>query len=208
MRFHKIISRIVLYRDPRFTFIFWESLQEALWTKLWLSSPYLPQADSRTWRTIQSLEDLLRACVLEQGGSCDNDIPLIEFTYNSSYQSTLGMSPFKALYGMRCKTALCWHESIESVVLGPKIVQQTSEKLRWFGKRWGHHKEERRFITINEGKPSNFQREITCSWKSLRWLGLVGRWSLENLLIVSLVHIKFLKESARSPTKLHYPHIF
>jgi transposase InsO family protein len=69
VRLHGIPSSIVLDRDPRFTSKFWESLQVALGTKLRLSSAYHPHTNGQTERTIQSLEDLLRACVLEQGVS-------------------------------------------------------------------------------------------------------------------------------------------
>jgi len=127
---HGVPLSIVSDRDPRFTSRFWMSLQEALGSKLKLSSAYHPQTDGQSERTIQSLEDLLRACVLEQGGAWDTYLPLIEFTYNNSYHSSIGMAPFEALYGRRCRTPLCWHESGESVVLGPELVQQTSEKVR------------------------------------------------------------------------------
>jgi len=72
----------------------------------------------------------LRVCVLEQGGTWDSHLPLIEFTYNNSYHSSIGMAPFEALYGRRCRTPLCWYESGDSVVLGPEIVQQTTEKVK------------------------------------------------------------------------------
>src|ERR1044072_7971206 len=83
-------------RDPRFTSDFWKSLQESLGSKLRLSTAYHPQTDGQTERTIQSLEDLLRACVLEQRGSWDTYLLLIEFTYNNSYHSSIGMAPFEA----------------------------------------------------------------------------------------------------------------
>ena len=82
-------------RDLRFTSRFWKSLQEALGSKLRLSSAYHPQTDGQSERTIQSLEDLLRVCVLEQGGAWDSHLPLIEFTYNNSYHSSIGMAPFE-----------------------------------------------------------------------------------------------------------------
>ena len=123
-------SSIVSDRDPRFTSRFWRSLQEVLGSQLRLRLAYHPQTDGQSERTIQSLEDLLRVCVLEQGGTWDSHLPLIEFTYNNSYHSSIGMAPFEALYGRRCRTPLCWYESGESVVLGPEIVQQTTEKVR------------------------------------------------------------------------------
>src|SRR3954465_1475474 len=130
VKLHGIPLCIVSDRDPRFTSDFWKSLQESLGSKLRLSSAYHPQTDGQTERTIQSLEDLLRACVLEQGGSWSSHLPLIEFTYNNSYHSSIGMAPFEALYGRRCRTPLCWYESGESVVIGPEIVQQTTEKIK------------------------------------------------------------------------------
>ena len=117
-------------RDPRFISKFWESLQATLGTKLRLSSAYHPQTDGQTERIIQSLENLLRASVLEQGVSWVECLPLIEFTYNNSFHSSIGMTPFEALYGRRCRTPLCWFESGESALLGPDVVQETTEKVK------------------------------------------------------------------------------
>ena len=103
VRLHGVPSSIVFDRDPRFSSRFWESLHKALGTKLRLSSAYHPQTDGQIERTIQSLEDLLRACILEQGGSWDSFLPLIEFTYNNSYHSSIGMAPYETLYGRKCR---------------------------------------------------------------------------------------------------------
>ncbi|CAJ2638266.1 unnamed protein product [Trifolium pratense] len=130
VRLHGIPTSIISDRDPRFTSRFWESLQEALGTKLRLSSAYHPQTDGQSERTIQSLEDLLRACVLEQNVNWDSCLPLVEFTYNNSYHSSIGMAPFEALYGRRCRTPLCWYETGEGAILGPEIVQETTEKIQ------------------------------------------------------------------------------
>jgi len=73
---------------------------------------------------------LLRACVLEQGVSWVECLPLIEFTYNNSFHSSIGMVLFEALYGKRCRTPLCWYESGESVLLGPEVMQETTEKVK------------------------------------------------------------------------------
>jgi len=95
-----------------------------------LSSAYHPQTDGQTERTIQSLEDFLRACVLEQSVSWVECLPLIEFTYNNHFHSSIGMTPFEALYGRRCRTPLCWFESGESTLLGPDVVQETTKKVK------------------------------------------------------------------------------
>ncbi|XP_073224724.1 uncharacterized protein [Cicer arietinum] len=74
--------------------------------------------------------DLLRAYVLEQNGSWDSFFPLIEFTYNNSFHSSIEMAPFKALYGRRCRAPLCWFATGNNLVLGPEIVQQTTDKVK------------------------------------------------------------------------------
>ncbi|GAU43834.1 hypothetical protein TSUD_371130 [Trifolium subterraneum] len=159
IRLHGIPSSIVSDRDPKFTSRFWESLQEALGTKLRLSSAYHPQTDGQSERTIQSLEDLLRACVLEQGESWDSCLPLIEFTYNNSFHSSIGMAPFEALYGRRCRTPLYWYESGETVFLGPDIVQETTEKIRMIWEKMkasqsrqkSYHDKKRKDVEFQEG---------------------------------------------------------
>ena len=91
---------------------------------------YHPQTDGKSERTIQSLEDLLRAYVLEDSGSWDKYLPLIEFTYNNSFHSSIGITPYEALYGIKCRSPLCWFESRENLLLGPELIQQTTNKIR------------------------------------------------------------------------------
>jgi hypothetical protein len=150
-------------------------LQEALGTKLRLSSAYHPQTDGQSERTIQSLEDLLRACVLEQGVSWDSCLPLIEFTYNNSFHSSIGMTPFEALYGRRCRTPLCWYESGESVILGPEIVQETTEKIRMIREKMkasqsrqkSYHDKRRKDIEFQEKLPEEvFVKSFEISFMS------------------------------------------
>ena len=102
-----IPSSIVSDRDMRFTSKFWESLHAALGTKLRLSSAYHPQTVGQTERTIQSLEDLLRACVLEQGVSWVECLLLIEFTYNNSFHSSIGVIPQILTRVLRLTIILC-----------------------------------------------------------------------------------------------------
>ena len=105
VRLHGVPSSIVSDRDPRFTSRFWESLQRAMGTKLRLSYVYHPQTDGQSERMIQSLEDLLGACVLDQGVSWSECLSLVEFTYNNSFHSSIGLAPFEALFGRRCRTS-------------------------------------------------------------------------------------------------------
>ena len=129
MRLHRVPSSIVSDRDPRFTSRFWQTLQEAMGSRLRMSSAYHPQTDGQSERVIQSLEDLLRTCILYHLGSWDEVLPLVEFTYNNSYQTSIGMAPYEALYGRRCMTPLCWYQDGESVLVGPELLQQTTEKV-------------------------------------------------------------------------------
>ena len=117
VRLHGVPTSIVLDKDSRFTSRFWQSLQNALATQLRMSSAYHPQTDGQSERTIQSLEDLLRTCLLDHLGTWCDMLPLVEFTYNNSYHSSNGMAPYEALYGRRCRTPLCWQQDGESVVV-------------------------------------------------------------------------------------------
>lgn len=105
---------------------FWEGLHKVMGTKLWLSFSYHPQKNGRMERTIQSLKDLLRAYMVDLLSYS----PLIVFTYNNKFHSNIGMTPLEALYGIICRTFVCWYESGESVMLGTKVVQQTMEMVK------------------------------------------------------------------------------
>ena len=79
---------------------------------------------------IQVLEDMLRGCVMEFMGSWDRYVPLMEFAYNNSYQASIGMAPYEALYGRRCRASVCWTELNEHKVIGSNIVKDTEEKVQ------------------------------------------------------------------------------
>ena len=76
------------------------------------------------------LEDMLRGFVMEFTGSWDRYIPLMEFSYSNSYQSSIGMAPYEALYGQRCRTPVCWTELNEYKMIGPNIIKDTIEKVQ------------------------------------------------------------------------------
>ena len=88
-----------------------------------------------TERTIQTLEDMLRACVLNFQGSWEEHLPFIEFAYNNSFHASIGMAPYEALYGRKCRSPVCWDEVGESKLVGPEIIQITSEKIRLIKER-------------------------------------------------------------------------
>ncbi|GKD88694.1 reverse transcriptase domain-containing protein [Tanacetum coccineum] len=134
-RLCEIISRygvpisIIYDHDSRFTSRFWQSMQEALGTRLDMSTAYHPQIDGQSERTIQTLEDMLRACVLDFGGSWDIHIPLLHFSYNNSYHSSVRCAPFEALYGKKCRSPILWAEVGEGQLIGLELVQETIEKI-------------------------------------------------------------------------------
>ena len=78
---------------------------------------------------IQALEDMLRACVLVHKGSWEEQFPLVEFSYNNSYQASIQMAPYEALYGRPCRSPLCWTKVGESSITGPDLIRDTSEKV-------------------------------------------------------------------------------
>ncbi|GKC79661.1 putative reverse transcriptase domain-containing protein [Tanacetum coccineum] len=98
---NKVPISIVSDRDSRFTSEFWMSLQRALGTRLDMCTAYHPQTDGQSKRIIQTLEDMLRACVIDFGSSWDRQFPLVKFSYNNSYHSSIKAAPFEALYGRK-----------------------------------------------------------------------------------------------------------
>ena len=98
-------------------------------TRLNFSTAFHPQTDGQSERTIQTLEDMLRACVLDLKGSRASHLPLVEFAYNNSYHSSIKAAPYEALYGRKCRSPICWNEVGEQKILGPEIIQRTCEKV-------------------------------------------------------------------------------
>jgi hypothetical protein len=135
VRLHGVPISIVSDRDPRFTSRFWEKLQSAMRTKLNFSTAYHQQTYGQSERTIQTLEDMLRLCVLDFKGSWIRYFPLVEFAYNNSFQPTIGMAPYEALYGRKCRSPLYWDEVGERQMLGPELVQETKENIALIRKR-------------------------------------------------------------------------
>ncbi|GJS73194.1 putative reverse transcriptase domain-containing protein [Tanacetum coccineum] len=107
---HGIPASIICDRDGRFTSNFWRSFQKALGTDISMSTAYHPETDGQSERTIQTLEDLLRACVIDFGKGWVKHLPLAEFSYNNSYHASIKAAPYEALYGRKCRSPICWAE--------------------------------------------------------------------------------------------------
>nr|GFB88454.1 putative reverse transcriptase domain-containing protein [Tanacetum cinerariifolium] len=98
-------------------------------TRLDMSTAYHQETDGQSKRTIQTLEDMLRACAIEFGKGWVNHLPLVEFSYNNSYHASIKAAPFEALYGRKCRSPVCWTEVGEAQILGLELIQETTEKI-------------------------------------------------------------------------------
>lgn len=135
VKLHGVPVSIVSNRDPGFTSRFWDKLQNAMGTKLNFSTAYHPQTDGQFEKTIQTLGDMLRLCVLDFKGNWIRYLPVVEFAYNNYFQTTIGMAPFEALYGRKCRSPLYWDDVGERQLLGSEMVQDMKEKITLIRKR-------------------------------------------------------------------------
>nr|GEU41115.1 putative reverse transcriptase domain-containing protein [Tanacetum cinerariifolium] len=119
---HRVPVSIISDRDSLFTLRFWETLQKALGTQLNLSTAYHPETDGQSERMIQTLKDMLRACVIDFGNSWDQHLPLVKFSYNNSYHASIKVASFEALYGRKCRSPVYWSEVGDSQLTGPKLI--------------------------------------------------------------------------------------
>jgi hypothetical protein len=127
---HGVPKKIMSDIGSQFTSKFWEKLHESMDTKLNFSSAYHPQTDGQTKKTNQISEDMLRACALKYGKSWDKSLPYAEFSYNNSYQASIKMAPYEALYGRQCRTPLFWSQTGESQVFGPEVLKDAEKQVQ------------------------------------------------------------------------------
>jgi hypothetical protein len=130
VRLHGVPKTIISDRGAQFIARFWEQLQQTLGTKLIRSSAYHPQIDGQTERVNQILENMLRACVLQYDKNWDKCQSLAEFSYNNSYQTSINMAPFEALYSRRCQTPVSWSQTGERKIFGPDLVTKAEDKVK------------------------------------------------------------------------------
>ncbi|GKC45074.1 reverse transcriptase domain-containing protein [Tanacetum coccineum] len=140
-----------------FTSRFWKSLQKALGTNLDISTAYHPQTDGQSKRTIQTLEDMLRACVIDFGSSWDCHLPLVEFSYNNSYHASIKAAPYEALYGQKCRSPVCWSEVGDSQFTGPELIRETTEKIVQIKNRLLIAQSRQKSYTDRRAKPLEFE---------------------------------------------------
>ncbi|KAD2806136.1 hypothetical protein E3N88_39513 [Mikania micrantha] len=169
---HGIPISIISDRDSRFTSRFWQTLQNALGTQINMSTAYHPQTDGQTERTNQTLEDMLRSCVIDFGGSWDVHLPLVEFSYNNSYHTSIKCAPFEALYGRKCRSPICWSEVGESQVIGPELIQETTDKIALIQERIKAARDRQKSYADNRRRPLEFQIGDLVMLKVSPWKGI------------------------------------
>ncbi|GJY52877.1 putative reverse transcriptase domain-containing protein [Tanacetum coccineum] len=159
--------------DGRFTSRCWQTVQKALGTRLDMSTAYHPQTDGQSERTIQTLEDMLRAYVIDFGGSWDVHLPLAEFSYNNSYHSSIRCAPFEALYGRKCRSPVLWIEIGESSLIGPELVQETTDKVVLIKDKLKAARDRQKSYADNRRKPLEFEIGDWVMLKVSPWKGVI-----------------------------------
>ncbi|GJQ93878.1 putative reverse transcriptase domain-containing protein [Tanacetum coccineum] len=190
---HRIPVLIIYDRHPRFASNFWRSLQNALGTNLDMSTAYHPQTDGQSERTIQTLEDMLRACVIDFGKGWVNHLPLVKFSYtiiviNGSHSRRSIRSP---LYRHESVVhPVCWTEVGEAQILGPELIQETTERIVQIKQRMQAARDRQKSYADLKRKPMEFQVEVVGPFKVLGKVGEVA-YKLELPKELSRVHNTF-----------------
>ncbi|GJR62411.1 putative reverse transcriptase domain-containing protein [Tanacetum coccineum] len=150
---HGIPALIICDRDGRFTSNFWKSFQKALGTDVSMSTAYHPETDGQSERTIQTLEDMLRACVIDFGKGW--------------------AAPYEALYGRKCRSPVCWAEVGEAQLTGPELIQETTEKIVLIKQRMQAAQDRQKSYADRKRKPMEFEVGDRVMLKVSPWKGVV-----------------------------------
>ncbi|GJY06214.1 putative reverse transcriptase domain-containing protein [Tanacetum coccineum] len=153
--------------------IYLKLLQKALGTNLDMSTAYHLQTDGQSERTIQTLEDMLRAYAIDFGKGWVNHLPLVEFSYNNSYHANIKAAPFEALYGQKCRSPMCWADVGQVQLTGPEIVQETTKKIIQIKQRMQVARDRQKSYADLKRKPMDFQVGDKVMFKVSPWKGVV-----------------------------------
>jgi hypothetical protein len=159
VRLHGVPSSIVSDRDPRFTSRFWQKFQESMGTSLKFSTTAHPQTDGQSERVIQILEDMLRACVLDFGDQWIGSLPYAELAYNNSYQTSIGMAPYEALYGRKCQVPLYWGWTEDGHISksGEVCIQEMTDQVKLIRERLKAAQSRQKSYADNRRRDLEFQ---------------------------------------------------
>ncbi|GJS52863.1 putative reverse transcriptase domain-containing protein [Tanacetum coccineum] len=138
-----------------------------------MSTAYHPQNDGQSERTIQTLEDMLRACVIDFGKGWDRHLPLVEFSYNNSYHTSIKVAPFEALYGQKCRSPIYWAKVGDTQITGPEIVHETTKKNIQIKKHIQAARDRQKSYTDRGRKPLEFEVGDKVMLKLSPWKGVI-----------------------------------
>nr|GEU47307.1 putative reverse transcriptase domain-containing protein [Tanacetum cinerariifolium] len=170
---HGVPVSIILDRDGQFTSHFWQMVQKALGKRLNLSTAYHPQTYGQSECIIQTLKDMLRACIIDFGGSWDVRIPLAEFSYNSSYHSSIRCAPFEALNGRKCRSLVLWADIGEGSLIGPELVLETTDKVVLIKEKIKAARDHQNSYANKRHKPLEFKVGDQVLLRVSPWKGIV-----------------------------------
>ncbi|GKD11697.1 putative reverse transcriptase domain-containing protein, partial [Tanacetum coccineum] len=171
-----------------------------------------PQTDGQRERTIQTLEDMLRACAIDFGKGWVNHLPLVEFSYNNSYHASIKATPFEALYGQKCHSPVCWAEVGQVQLTSPEIVQETTEKIIQIKQRMQAARDRQKSYANLKHKPMEFQVGDKVMLKFSPWKGVVhfGKRGKLNPRYVGpfkvLEHVRSVAYNLELPQELRRVH--
>ncbi|GKA00981.1 putative reverse transcriptase domain-containing protein [Tanacetum coccineum] len=164
---------IICDRDGKFTSNFWRSFQKALGTNLCMSTAYHPETDGQSERNIQTLKDMLRACVIDFGKGWVKHFPLAEFSYNNSYHTSIKATPYEALYGRKCRSPVCWAKVGEAQLTNPELIQEITEKIVLIKQRIQAAQDRQKSYADLKRKPMEFEVGDRVMLKVSPWKGVV-----------------------------------
>nr|GEZ46811.1 putative reverse transcriptase domain-containing protein [Tanacetum cinerariifolium] len=151
----------------------YKTFQKALGTNLDMSTAYHPETDGQSERTIQTLEDMLCAGMIDFGKGWVNHLPLVEFSYNNSYHASIKVALYEALYGRQCRSPVCWAEVGEAQLTGLKMIQETTEKIILIKQRIQAAQDRQKSYADRKQKPMEFEVRDTVMIKVSPWKGVV-----------------------------------
>ncbi|GKF90186.1 putative reverse transcriptase domain, ribonuclease H-like domain, aspartic peptidase domain protein [Tanacetum coccineum] len=124
-----------------------------------MSTAYHPETDGQSEMTIQTLEDMLWACVIDFGKGWERHLPLVEFSYNNSYNANIKAAPFEALYGRKCRSPVCWAKVGDVQLTKPEIINETTKKIMQIQQHLQAARDRQRSYANVRRKPLEFQVE-------------------------------------------------
>nr|GEU59736.1 reverse transcriptase domain-containing protein [Tanacetum cinerariifolium] len=194
-----------LPRTPSGYDTIWRAYQKALGTQLDMSTSYHPQTDRQSERTIQTLEDMLRACVIDFGNGWKRHLPLIEFSYNNSYHASIKVALFKALYGRKCRSPVCWAEVEDAQLIGPELIHESTEKIVQIKQRIQAAHDRQKIYADVRHKPLEFQVGDLVMLKVSPWKGVIRFGKQGKLNPRYIGHFKVLAKVGDVTYRLELP---